>query len=82
MAEYTYNPIQLVQPNGNILLNDNIPCNKGYVFHRGADSSHVPSDLQAPDRRVTCSVRLSWHCEVHCLLRAEQACSSRHSRAK
>lgn len=34
MAEYTYNPIQLVQPNGNILLNDNIPCNKGYVFHR------------------------------------------------
>lgn len=34
MAEYTYNPIQLVQPNGNVLLNDNIPCNKGYVFHR------------------------------------------------
>lgn len=34
MAEYTYNPIQLVQPNGNVLLNTNIPCNKGYVFHR------------------------------------------------
>ena len=34
MAEYTYNPIQLVQPNGNVLLNNNIPCNKGYVYHR------------------------------------------------
>lgn len=34
MAEYTYNPIQLVAANGNILLNDNIPCNKGYVLHR------------------------------------------------
>jgi hypothetical protein len=34
MAEYTYNPIQLVAANGNVLLNDNIPCNKGYVMHR------------------------------------------------
>lgn len=34
MAEYTYNPIQLVAANGNVLLNDNIPCNKGYVLHR------------------------------------------------
>ena len=34
MAEYTYNPVQLVEPNQNILLNDNIPCNKGYVIHR------------------------------------------------
>jgi len=34
MAEYTYNPIQLVQPNGNVILNDNIPCCKGYVYHR------------------------------------------------
>lgn len=35
MAEYTYNPIQEVQPNQAILLNDSIPCNKGYVYHRG-----------------------------------------------
>lgn len=35
MAEYTYNPIQIVEPNQNVILNDNIPCNKGYVLHRG-----------------------------------------------
>ncbi len=35
MAEFTYNPIQLVQPNQNILLNDSIECNKGCVLHRG-----------------------------------------------
>lgn len=34
MAEYTYNPIQLVLPNQPVLLNDSIPCNKGYVYHR------------------------------------------------
>ena len=34
MAEFAYNPIQLVEPNQNILLDTVIPCNKGYVFHR------------------------------------------------
>lgn len=34
MAEYTYNPIQLVEPNQNVILNDNIRCNRGYVLHR------------------------------------------------
>lgn len=34
MAEYTYNPIQLVEPNANVILNDNICCPKGYVLHR------------------------------------------------
>ena len=34
MAEYVYNPIQLVQPNQNVLLNGSIPCTKGYVYHR------------------------------------------------
>ncbi len=34
MAEYVYNPIQLVAPNQNVLLNGSIPCNKGYVYHR------------------------------------------------
>lgn len=34
MAEYVYNPIQLVQPNQNVLLQSSIPCNKGYVYHR------------------------------------------------
>ena len=34
MAEYTYNPVQLVEPGQNVILNDNIPCNKGYVMHR------------------------------------------------
>lgn len=34
MAEFTYNPIQLVQPNQPILLNTTIGCPKGYVLHR------------------------------------------------
>ena len=34
MAEYVYNPIQLVQPNQNVLLQNSIPCNRGYVYHR------------------------------------------------
>lgn len=34
MAEFTYNPVQLVQPNQPVILNDSIPCNKGYVYHR------------------------------------------------
>jgi hypothetical protein len=34
MAEFTYNPVQLVQPNQNVILNNSIPCNKGYVIHR------------------------------------------------
>lgn len=34
MAEYVYNPIQVIQPNQNVLLNGSIPCNKGYVYHR------------------------------------------------
>lgn len=34
MAEYTYNPIQTVQPNQQVLLNTTIGCNKGYVLHR------------------------------------------------
>lgn len=34
MAEYTYNPVQLVQAGQSVLLNDSIPCPKGYVYHR------------------------------------------------
>ena len=34
MAEFTYNPIQLVQPGQNVLLNTSIGCPKGYVLHR------------------------------------------------
>ena len=34
MAEYVYNPVQLVQPNQNVLLESSIPCNRGYVIHR------------------------------------------------
>ena len=34
MAEFTYNPIQEVAENGNVILNNSIPCNKGYVLHR------------------------------------------------
>ena len=34
MAEFTYNPIQLVEENQAAIMNDSIPCNKGYVYHR------------------------------------------------
>jgi len=34
MAEFTYNPVQLVEPNQNVLLDTVIPCGKGYVYHR------------------------------------------------
>jgi hypothetical protein len=34
ISEYVFNPVQLVQPNQNVLLQDSIPCNKGYVVHR------------------------------------------------
>lgn len=34
MAEFTYNPIQAVNANQPVILNNSIPCNKGYVYHR------------------------------------------------
>lgn len=34
MAEYTYNPVQLVNAGNGVILNNNIPCSKGYVCHR------------------------------------------------
>lgn len=34
MAEFTYNPVQLVQPNQNVILNTSISCPNGYVLHR------------------------------------------------
>lgn len=34
MAEYVYVEQQTVQPNTGALLNDSIPCPKGYVIHR------------------------------------------------
>lgn len=34
MAEFTYNPIQLVEPNQAVIFNTSIGCTKGYVLHR------------------------------------------------
>ena len=34
MPEFTNNPVQLVQPNQQVLLNTTIGCNKGYIIHR------------------------------------------------
>lgn len=34
MAEFTYNPIQVVEPNQAAIMNTSIGCNRGYVFHR------------------------------------------------
>ena len=34
MAEFTYNLVQTVPYSQAVVLNDSIPCNKGYVYHR------------------------------------------------
>lgn len=34
MSEFTYNPVQTVQPNQPVVLSTTIGCNKGYVYHR------------------------------------------------
>lgn len=34
MAEYVSNPIQTVEVGQNVLLEDSIPCGKGYIIHR------------------------------------------------
>lgn len=34
MAEFAFNPVQLVQPNQPVVLDTVIPCYKGYVYHR------------------------------------------------
>ena len=34
MSEFTYNPIQLVNPNQPVILNTSIACSRGYVLHR------------------------------------------------
>lgn len=34
MAEFTYNPVQVVEPNQNVIFNTSIGCNRGYVLHR------------------------------------------------
>ena len=34
MAEYIWIPAQEVAPNQNVILEDSIPCNRGYVVHR------------------------------------------------
>lgn len=33
MAEFTYNPIQVVETNAPVLLNNSNPCNRGYILH-------------------------------------------------
>lgn len=41
MAEFVYNEIQLVQANQPVLLEDSIPCNKGYVYHRNGSGNLI-----------------------------------------
>lgn len=41
MAEYVSNPIQVVLPNQAVLLDDSIPCNRGYVYHRNQSGNLI-----------------------------------------
>ena len=34
MAEFTNNPVQIVQPNQPVILSTAIRCHKGYIYHR------------------------------------------------
>lgn len=55
MAEFTYNPIQLVQPGQNVILNDSIRCNKVYVLHR--NESGIVTLRGVVNNRCACSAR-------------------------
>ena len=41
MAEYVYNPVQVVLPNQAVILDDSIPCNRGYVYHRNQSGNLI-----------------------------------------
>lgn len=41
MAEYVYNPIQEVSVNQPVILEDSIPCPKGYVYHRNGSGNLI-----------------------------------------
>ena len=41
MAEYVYNPVQVVQANQPVILEDSIPCNKGCVYHRNQSGNFI-----------------------------------------
>lgn len=34
MAEFTYNPVQLVAPGDPVIFNNSITCSRGYILHR------------------------------------------------
>lgn len=41
MAEYVYDPVQVVLPNQPVILDDSIPCNRGYVYHRNQSGNLI-----------------------------------------
>lgn len=55
MAEFTYNPVQLVNPNQPIILNTSIPCPKGYVLHR--NESGIVTLRGAVNNQFSCFAR-------------------------
>ena len=55
MAEYAYNPVQVVQPNQPVLLDTVIPCRKGFVYHR--DQSGILTLKGAVNNPCACFAR-------------------------
>ena len=55
MAEFISNPVQLVQPNQNVLLESSIPCNRGYVIHR--EGSGIVTLRGIVNNRCACFAR-------------------------
>lgn len=55
MAEFTYNPVQLVQPNQPVVLNTSIGCPHGYVLHR--NESGIVTLRGVVNNRCACFAR-------------------------
>ena len=55
MAEFTYNPVQTVQPNQPVVLQTTIGCNKGYVYHR--NNSGIVTLRGAVNNPASCFAR-------------------------
>ena len=55
MAEYAYNPVQVVQPNQSVLLDTVIRCRKGFVYHR--DQSGILTLKGAVNNPCACFAR-------------------------
>ena len=63
MAEFTYNPVQTVQPNQPVVLNTSIGCPNGYVLHR--NESGIVTLRGIVNNRCGCFARYQVTCNCN-----------------